>query len=511
MTFTEYERFDGLGLAELVKKREVSAAELVEAAIERIESRDGAVHAIVHRTFERARAEAKAPREGPLAGVPFLLKDLLALDSGQPSINGCRFCRGLVPDHDSEMVARFKAAGLIVLGRTATPELGILPVTEAVAYGAPTRNPWNLERTPGGSSGGSGAAIAAGMVPWAHASDGGGSIRIPASCCGLFGLKPTRARTPMGPDVGDGWHGIAVEHALTRSVRDSAALLDATHGLDAGAPYAAPTPERPFLEETRRDPGKLRIAFTTHSLLGKNVHPDCAEAIRASAELLRKLGHDVVEAAPPIDRHALTRAYLVLVASETAAELQVLANLTGRKLDPSEFEPGTWMLSQVGACYSGLELAASVHLIQAMARKLARWFDAHDLLLTPTLSAPPLKIGELALKRYEEVALRVLRTLPSETVLRKVLDNLAEQGFEWAAFTAVANLAGIPAMSVPLHWNKEGLPIGSHFTAPYAKESTLFRLAAQLEAAQPWADRRPQISNFPRSSEALHPAAAAAV
>jgi amidase len=349
-------------------------------------------------------------------------------------------------------------------------------------------------KTPGGSSGGAAAAVAAGMVPLAHASDGGGSIRIPASCCGLFGLKPTRARNPLGPDVGDGWHGLAVEHAVSRSVRDSAALLDATHGLDDGAPYDAPKPERPFLEECKREPQRMRIALVTRSLLGREVHPDCVAAVRDAAELCRQLGHDVVDAAPAIDRHALTRSYLILVACEVAAELDLLARVLNKPLRAEEFEPGTWMLAQVGRVYRGVELATAVHVIHAMSRQLAAWHSRYDALLTPTLAAPPLEVGELRLKLHEEVALRLLRTLPSERLLRKVLDNLAEQGFEFAAFTAIANLAGAPAMSVPLYWNPAGLPIGAHFQARFGDEASLLRLAAQLEAARPWSKRRPPVT-----------------
>ena len=494
MGFLDYQEHDGLGLAQLVGKRQVSPLELVEAAIEQIEAQNGRLNCVVHKSFERARSQARAIAgalpEGPLAGVPFLLKDLLALDEGQPTLNGSRFCRGLVPDHDSELVARHKRAGLLILGKTSTPEMGITPVTESVLHG-PARNPWDPTRTPGGSSGGAAAAVASGMVPWAHASDGGGSIRIPASCCGLFGLKPTRGRNPLGPDVGDGWHGLAVEHALTRSVRDSAALLDATHGPDEGAPYAAPTPARPFLDECAREPGKLRIAVAMHSLLGKQVNPECAAAARAAAEACRKLGHDVVEDAPPVDRRALTRAYLVLVSCETAAELQMLAKLFGREPLPGELEPLTFMMAQVGRKFRGDELASAVHLIHAASRQLAHWQRNYDLLLTPVLAQPPLRVGELRLKLHEQAALRLLRTLPSEAVLRKVLDNLAEQGFEFAAFTALANLAGVPAMSVPLAMSKDGLPIGVQFQARYGDEATLFRLAAQLEKTAHWIKQRP--------------------
>ncbi len=492
MAFAEYEKFDGLGLAGLIRRGEVSALEVVEAAIERIEARDGRLHAVVQKSYQRARQQAQGTLpDGPFRGVPFLLKDLLAQDAGQPTLNGTRLCRGMVADHDSELVARHKKAGLVIVGKTATPELGILPVTEAEVYGAPTRNPWDPMRTPGGSSGGAGAAVASGMVPLAHASDGGGSIRIPASCCGLFGLKPTRARTPLGPDVGDGWHGLAVEHCLSRTVRDSAALLDATQGLDLGAPYGVPAPERPYLDEIAREPGRLRIAFTSASLLGKDVHRDCVAAVRGAAGLCRTLGHELVEDAPQLDRRELTRAYLVLVASACAAELEFIGRLVGKEPTADQVEPGTWFLAQLGRKYRGAELSLALHTIHAMGRQLAHFFERHDLLLTPTLAAPPLRIGELKLKLHELAALRLLRRFPSEVVLRKMLDGLADQGFEFAAFTAVANLAGVPAMSVPLHWNAEGLPIGAHFIARYGDEATLFRLAAQLEKTSPWANRRP--------------------
>jgi amidase len=488
---SEYDRLDATELAALVRKKQVSPAELVEAAIDRIEERNPPLNAVVARSYDRARQQARgAIPEGPFSGVPFLLKDMLAIEGGSCTTNACRFFQGFAAPHDSELVRRLKAAGLLIVGKTNTSEMGLLPVTEPRLYG-PTRNPWNTAYTPGGSSGGSAAAVAARMVPMAHGGDGGGSIRIPASCCALFGLKPTRARNPMGPYIGEGWHGIAVEHALTRSVRDSAALLDATQGPDLGAPYVAPAPERPFAQEAGRDPGRLRIAFTKSSLLGKVVHPDCVAAVEGAAALCEKLGHIVEEDAPRVDRIALSKAFLVLIAAETAADIEAAAQAMRKTLKAGDFEPGTWMLAQIGRKFRAHELAAAVHRIRAAGRELAVWLAQRDVFLTPTLAAPPLRIGALEQKPAEKVALAVLRAVPSGIAMRKLLDQIAEQAFEFAAFTPLANLSGQPAMSVPLHWNAQGLPIGSHFFGRFGDEATLLRLASQLEQAQPWADRRP--------------------
>jgi amidase len=421
--------------------------------------------------------------------VPFLLKDLLATEAGVPTSHGCRFFRDAVVDHDSELVVRQKRAGLLILGKTNASELGILPVTEPLLWG-PTRNPWALDRTCGGSSGGSAAAVAAGFVPMAHGTDGGGSIRIPASCCGLFGLKPTRGRNPFGPDYGEGWHGIVQEHCISRSVRDSAALLDATAGPDLGAPYAAAPPSRPFAEEAGREPGRLRIAFTARSLLGRDVHPDCVAAVEKAAKLCESLGHIVEEGTPPIDRAQVTHAYLVLTSAETAAAIDGGARLLGRDLDPSQFEPGTWFFAQAGRAHTAAELAAAVHVMHAQGRSVARWFETRDVLLTPTLAQPPLPIGALDPRPLERAALTALRLVPSRKALRLALEQLAERAFEFAAFTPLANLTGQPAMSVPLHWTAAGLPIGTQFVARVGEEGLLLRLAAQLEKAQPWFEKR---------------------
>jgi amidase len=492
LSFREYERLDATELAALVRSKQLQPLEVVEAAIERIEALNPRLNAVVARSYERARKQARdGLPEGPFRGVPFLLKDLLAIDAGTVTTNGSRFFLGHALPRDSELVRRQKAAGLNILGKTNTPEMGILPVTEPRLYG-PTRNPWNLAHTPGGSSGGSAAAVAAGMVPMAHGTDGGGSIRIPASCCGLFGLKPTRGRNPVGPFVGEVWHGIAVEHAVTRSVRDSAALLDATQGPESGAPYVAPPRERPYREEVGRDPGKLRIAFATRSLLGSSVHPDCVAAVKLAAALCERLGHRVEEGAPQLDRQALSKSLLIMICAETAAEIDLAAESLGKKPRPPDFEPGTWFLAQIGRKFRAAELAVAVQRARKTGQQMADWFEKYDLLLTPTLAAPPLPIGALDQKPIEKLALAILRAVPSETAMRKLLDQLAAQAFEYAAFTPIANLTGQPAMSVPLHWSEQGLPVGSHFLGRFGEEATLLRLAAQLEQAQPWAERRPQ-------------------
>jgi amidase len=487
----EYTSTDALGLAELVRRRQVTPLELVDAAIARIEALNPRLNAVVHTIYDRARRQASAALPpGPFSGVPFLLKDLLAMDAGVPATGSCRFLSRWVPPHDSELVRRFKAAGLVILGKTNTPEMGILPTTEPELRG-PTRNPWDLTRTPGGSSGGSAAAVAARMTPVAHGNDGGGSIRIPASCCGVFGLKPTRARNPLGPDIGEGWHGMVAEHALTVSVRDSAALLDATAGPDAGAPYVAPPRERPYLEEVGREPGRLRIAFTTRSLFGEAVHPDCVAAAKDAARLCEKLGHHLEEGEPPIHRESLRKAFLVILAAETAAEIAQAGVLARQRPSASGFEPGTWFLGQVGRKFNAAELALAVREIHLAGRELGRWFEQHDLLMTPTLASPPPRLGELGPKRSDLAALAVLRVLPLGSALKKALDQLAEEAFEFAAFTEVANITGQPAMSVPLFWNAEGLPIGVLFVGRFGDEATLFRLAGQLERERPWATRCP--------------------
>jgi amidase len=465
---------DATALADLVRRKEVKPIELVDAAIERIERVNPQLNAVVTPMYDEARKTAAgAIPDGPFAGVPFLLKDLTAVYAGVRLTSGSRFLKGYVPDHDSEMVIRQKKAGLIILGKTNTPEFGLVPTTEPYLFGA-CRNPWNTQRSTGGSSGGSAAAVAAGIVPMAHANDGGGSIRIPASCCGLFGLKPTRARTPLGPDLGDVMNGLTIDHAVTRSVRDSAALLDATSGPDVGDPYPAPEPERPFVKEVGAPPGRLRIAFATKRLDGTDVHEDCVAAVKDAAKLCEDLGHDVTEASPGVPWPILVPAFTTMWAAGCAQGVDGMAFLTGRQPADDELEPLTRALAERGRKESASAYLMAVTMMQMISRQVSRFFLEYDIWLTPTLGEPPPPLGTF--------------DVPDDPM--KGFDRAAE----FVPFTPVQNATGQPAMSVPLYWNEAGLPVGTHFVARYGDEATLFRLAAQLEEARPWADRRPPVS-----------------
>lgn len=479
--FVEYESYDGLGLAELIRRGEVTPEEVLEAALERVAERNPKLGAVVIETFDRARATVGAGLpEGPFRGVPFLEKDLYAEMEGVPSTNGCALYRGLVAPRSSELVRRHERAGLVILGKSHSPEFGVTPSSESRLYGV-TRNPWDPDRTPGGSSGGGAAAVAAGLVPLAHATDGGGSIRIPASCCGLFGLKPTRARNPVGPDVGEGWSGMSVGHAVTRSVRDSAALLDATQGADLGAPYWAPPPARSFQAEVESEPGRLRIALTTRTFNGAPTHPDCVGAAEEAARLCAELGHEVTEAAPDVEAEALSEAARVIVAANVRANLEERAAALGRAFGPDDVEPITWLLAQAAEGASATRYARALRVIHASGRRVARFFESQDVLLTPTLALPPPKLGRLSLSNPD-------------------LDDYLAHLLPAIGFCQLANAAGNPAMSVPLHWNEAGLPIGVQFAARFGDEATLFRLAGQLERARPWATRRPDPRNFANRS-----------
>lgn len=491
--FPEYEHYDALGLAELIRKGEVSPAEVCEAAIERIEQRNPRINAVVARLYDFGRAElGSLPAAAPLRGVPFLLKDLLSALAGFPLTSGCRALQSFTPDHDSELVARFRRAGLVILGKTNTPEFGITAYTEPELFG-PARNPWNLARTPGGSSGGAAAAVAAGLVPLAGAGDGGGSIRIPASYCGLFGLKPSRGRVPTGPDYGEYFQGAVVEHVLTRSVRDSAAVLDAVCGPDAGAPYGLAPPERPFLQETSQEPRPLRIAFDCDSPLGTPVHPVHVKAVLETAVRLQKLGHELVEARPVLDGAALAQSYVTVLCAEVAAEFEEMAGYLGREVRPEDVETGTWVIGVVGRSLSAAAVVAARKLWGRAARAMGRFHRQYDLYMTPTTAQPPPRIGELLPGALETAAMKVAGRLRIGRALRAsgLFDRAARIHLARTPFTQLANFTGQPAMSVPLHRGGDGLPCGVHFTAPIGDEATLFRLAAQLEREAPWFNRRP--------------------
>lgn len=495
MGFDAYAEFDGLGLAKLVRRGEVEPGELIEEAITRIEKLNPRLNAVIHKMYDLAREAAGGGHPvGPFGGIPFLLKDLVAAYAGVPMRLGSRFHRDFVPNHDSEIVRRFKAAGVIILGKTNTPEYGLMTVTEPELFG-PSNNPWDLTRTTGGSSGGSAAAVAARIVPLAHGNDGGGSIRIPASCCGLFGLKPSRGRTPLGPDLAEAWHGLGCGHVLSRSVRDSAAMLDAIAGPDVGAPHCAPAPSRPFLDEVGADPGKLRIAFTAEPFLPAVVHQDCIGGLEATVELCKDLGHEVVEAAPQIDRRAFARAFATLVCAETRADIEEGEETLGRKATARDFEPTTWALGLLGREIDAVTLSRAIRLLKRSSRQLGRFFEAHDVLLTPTLAMPPVKTGALQPEGAEVLTMKLLGRLNAGGLLHAVadLDSLADQSFGFAPYPLLFNATGQPAMSVPLHWNDEGVPIGMQFAGRYGDEATLFRLAGQLERARPWFDRAPPV------------------
>ncbi|HEV8717232.1 MAG TPA: amidase [Candidatus Binatia bacterium] len=477
----ELARLDAMAQAELVRRREVTPGDLVDAAITRIEKLNPTLNAVITPLFDKARAQANSPNlpTGPFRGVPFLLKDLGCHSAGDPYHEGMRFLReaGWTAESDTYMAAKLRAAGFIFLGKTNTPELGSLPTTEPQAYG-PTRNPWDTTRSTGGSSGGSAAAVASGMVPVAHANDGGGSIRIPASECGLVGLKPSRGRLSWGPEYGELWQGLAVEHIVSRSVRDTAAILDVVAGPMPGDPYFAPPPTRPFREEAGAEPGRLRIGVVTHAPGGGiRVHPDCVAAATEAARLLESLGHQVEESYPQaLDtaqerwRHMLT-----LVASSVAAGLAHWSKEVGKPIGPSDVELHNWTFAEIGRSHTAVQYIEAVVWLQADTRRIVQWWEeGFDLLLTPTLAEPPPLLGQFVATPDNPLA-------------------AARRAEQIIPFTPAFNITGQPAISLPLYWNTAGLPIGVHLVAAYGREDLLIRVASQLEQARPWANRFPPV------------------
>lgn len=469
----DYEDLDGLGLAERVKTGEISAEALLELAIARTEERNPSIGAVNIPMFEQARkAVAKGVPKGPFEGVPFLLKDLHLHTPDALLTNGSALYKDFLPSEESELVSRYRNAGLVVFGKTHSPEFGVTTSSESALHGQ-TKNPWNLAHTAGGSSGGSAAAVAAGILPLANASDGGGSIRVPASCCGLFGMKLTRGRTPVGPIEGEGWSGMSGIHAVTRSVRDSAALLDATCGPDLGAPYAAQPPARPFLEEVAATPGKLRIAIQRDTWNLSEPHADCLAALDEAVQICRDLGHIVEEAPFTVDPELFGKATGTIISANTRAEMEHRAEQLGRPLREDDVEPRTWGLSSLAHSLSSVDYVRALQTIHATGRALAKHLTAYDVLLSPTMATPPLPLGVLSLSNPD-----------AETQIKAV--------FSTVGYTQLLNATGNPAMSVPLYWNADGLPIGVQFAGRIGDEATLFQLAGQLEKAQPWFGRRPQ-------------------
>jgi amidase len=468
---------DATAQAELVTSGKVTPLEMVNAAIERVERYDGALNALTYRWFDSARqlASSRELPEGPFRGVPYLLKDLYAAEAGKPLSNGSKAYKAAdyVSTEDTTLVSRYKASGLISIGRSNSPEFGSVPVTEPEAWG-PTRNPWDLSRTPGGSSGGSAAAVAAGIVPIAHASDGGGSIRIPASCCGLVGLKVSQGRISMGPYRDES--NLGVEHCVSRSVRDSARLLDATHGPGIGDVIIAPTPRRPFIEEVGADPGRLRIGLLDFNPRGGDVHADCVEGVHKTAKLLESLGHHVEPGFPEIfSDNEIGRAFSMLWSTNMGTAIRRFSDALGREMTPNDIEAMNWAQAEFAKGVNGVDFSLAQASSILFRRAIQSWWSqGWDLLLTPTLSAPPLPIG----------------SMPNNP--ERPMSPLVTAG-AWVSFTSQFNISGQPAISLPLHRNADGLPIGMQLVAAYGREDVLIRVASQLEQAAPWAHLTPNL------------------
>jgi len=470
LTFSDYRKQDALALAGLVRTKQVTPQELLDTALARSREVNPRINAIVldHEDVARKAINDGLP-QGPLNGVPYLLKDLGAALNGTVTTGSLSLARETVATADSTYVERMKKAGLVIFGKTHSPELGLSPSSESRMFGA-TRNPWNLNHIAGGSSGGAAAAVAAGIVPVAHATDGGGSIRIPASCCGLFGLKPTRARTPAGPKRGEGWGGASVGHVVSRSVRDSAAFLDATAGAALGDPYPAPHQARAFLDEVTSAPGRLRIAFSTKPAIPTDVHPDAIAAVRDAAKLCESLGHIVEEVSPDINGMEIMAAQGIVISANVAFTVDEAAEALGRTALPQDVERATWFRIENARKTDSSAYARAMNTLHYLGRTLASFMTNYDVILQPTAAGPPLPIGILNMER----------------------EDLAQMFREMIAFipyTGIYNLTGQPSANVPLYWNAQGLPIGTMFTARFGDEATLFRLAAQLEQARPWMDR----------------------
>lgn len=491
--FKEYINYDVTGLAELIRKQEVTAADCLDSAIERCEQLNPQLNAVVHKMLAKAQRQmSEVDATAPFAGVPFLLKDLMAEYGGEPLTMGSRFFKDYVPSRDSYLVERYKQAGLVIFGKTNTPEFGVTPITDPELHGS-ARNPWDTSRTPGGSSGGSGSAVAARIVPMASGGDGGGSIRVPASCCGLVGLKPSNGRNPAGPYRGEAWFGMAVEHVLTRSVRDSAAALDATAGPDLGAPHFISNPTRPFAEEVNRDPGKLRVAVSVESLLGRENHADCVAAVQDSAALLDNLGHHIEYDRPAIDREEMIFNFVVLVAADTASLIRWGEMQMGRKAKRADFEPETWALKQLGEAFSAEQLATSHQYIQGIGRLMGEFMQNYDVFLTPTMGVPAPEINYLKPKGVNRLMVEAVNRLPLGKIstVPSIAVEAASAIYDYMSETPLANATGQPSISLPLYWNAAGMPVGVMLTGRFADEATLLQLSGQLECARPWSNKMP--------------------
>lgn len=475
MNSEEYMSFDAVGLAELVAKKEVSAGELLDAALRRMEEVNPTINAVTRVVEDQARAAiAEGLPPGPLSGVPFLIKDISVHMKGLPTTAGSALFKDSDPQPaDSALVAAYRKAGLVLFGKSNTPEFGAAATTEPVAFGA-TRNPWNLTRTPGGSSGGAAAATASGIVPAAHASDGGGSIRTPASCCGLVGLKPTRGRVSNAPN-GEGWGGLSIQNCVSRTVRDSAVLLDIACQPVAGDPYWRDPPATPFAQEVGRDPGKLRIAFSTKALTWGEMDPACAENVRNAARLCEALGHHVEEKTPDLDYIAMAEAVNALVSPAIATTLKLEGERRGRPVEAHEVEALSWAIAENARAMNAVDIGVAGQKMNTYTRGMAAFFQDYDILILSTLGMPPPPLGWMDTNAED-------------------LSGYAEKLYSFMPNTQQFNASGQPAISLPMGWTDDGLPMGVMFAARAGEDAVLFRLASQIETAAPWAHRRPTLS-----------------
>lgn len=488
MSIFPYWLYDGIGLAELIKKKEISVDELLAAVISRIEEKNPSINAVIHKMYEQAKKEIDF--SGSFAGVPILLKDITQEIKEEPITSGSKAYQGYLAKDDSEFVRRMRNTGTILMGQTNVPEFALMGITEPTHYG-PTRNPWNLDHTPGGSSGGAAAAVAAGLVPIAGANDGGGSIRIPAAYCGLFGLKPTRGRTPVGRSLGRHWQGASADHILSRSVRDSAMMLDLLKGYEKGAAFAAPPIDESYYDIIQKPLGtKLRIAYSVVSPIGAEVHDECKNAVMNTVKLLESMGHSIEEKEPPVDGKKIAKSYMTLYFGEVAAALASLEEVLGRKAKIGDVEPTTWILGLLGKVTSAEEWVLALREWDTAAFLMEEFHETYDLYVTPTTAFPPAKIGELDLKSSEISLIKVIDTLKLSSFVKKsgFIDQLIETSLKRTPFTQLANLTGQPGMSVPLHLTKDGLPTGVQFMAAKGREDLLFAMAAELEQTDNWID-----------------------
>lgn len=480
----DYKNYDGLGLAELIKKKEVTPDEVRKMAIQEIEQKNKQLNAVIYKIYDEQKEVNNSEQEGIFTGVPTLIKNIAQEIKGYPITEGSKALANFISKEDSEFVRQLKATGVSILGITNVPEFALMGITEPAQYG-PTRNPWNPDYTPGGSSGGSAAAVASGMVPIAGANDGGGSIRIPGAFCGLFGLKPTRGRTPIGPNRGRSWQGASVDHILSRSVRDSAAMLD-EYKFDRANAFIAPPFEGSYLEASQTPIKRpLKIAFSTHSPIG-NVHDECKEAVHKCVKLLENLGHHVEEKEAPIDGQQLANSYLMMYFAEVASGLSEIEKRIGRKVTYKDVEPTTWILAMLGKVVSAEELLTSLKYWDVLAYQMELFHDEYDFYITPTTAFPPSKIGELDLSSSEKRLLQIVGSLPLGKFVRKTVEQIAYKSLERTPFTQLANFTGQPAMTLPVHLTKDGLPCGVQVMARRGREDLLFQLAGELEQSDIW-------------------------